>query len=298
MRTKKSRSSRALTIACALSGVALATGASVAHADLFGGDVVVLTSIFHTTLKQLDELRSMTDTLGQSYREIQRVARYAQDAKDAYRDLQRLDGDRVLNSGVRAVYGVLPETAYVATDLQNVARLQGRGSGQLVPEVEACVASLTRGGASSSAPTSECERLRGAAATDRVRSSLERTYGNVPAGRGDLSALRADHVLNEQSRLASQAKVALVSHDASTMLALCKDARDPVVCGRIAAEANVKGYEQQAETNRKLDELVHEQVVANEIHLAAERRALSEERARRAALLGGIAPSSSVPGGR
>jgi hypothetical protein len=279
MQPPSSRASRALTFACAASAVALAAGASVANADLFGGDVVVLSSIFQTALKQLDQLRSVTDTLGKSYREMQRVARLAQETKDLYRDFQRRDGDRALTSGVRAVYGAFPE--------------QARGSGQLVPEVEACIESLVRARAGNPGSTFECDQLRRAATGERVRASLERTYGTVPGGRSDLAALRAEHVTSEQSRVTSQAKMALVTHDASSMLALCKDASDPAVCGRIAAEASVKGYEQQAETNRKLDELVHQQAVANETRIAEERRALSEEQARRAALLSGVITSSS-----
>ncbi len=280
MRPPNSRASHALTLACAASAVALAAGASVAHADLFGGDVVVLSSIFQTALKQLDQLRSVTDTLGKSYREMQRVARLAQETKDVYRDFQRRDGDRALTSGVRAVYGTFPE--------------QARGSGQLVPQVEACVESLVRARSSSAGSTFECDQLRRAATGERVRASLERTYGTVPSGRSDLAAIRSEHVTTEQGRMAGQAKMALVSHDASSMLALCKDASDPVVCGRIAAEASVKGYEQQAETNRKLDELVHQQAVANETRIAEERRALSEEQARRAALLNGFVSAGAT----
>lgn len=280
MRTPNSRASRALTFACAASALVLAAGASVAHADLFGGDVVVLSSIFQTALKQLDQLRSVTDTLGKSYREMQRVARLAQETKDVYRDFQRRDSDRALTSGVRAVYGAFPE--------------QARGSGRLLPEVEACVESLVRARAGSAGSTFECDQLRRTATGERVRASLERTYGTVPGGRNDLAALRSEHVTSEQGRMAGQAKMALVSHDASSMLALCKDASDPVVCGRIAAEASVKGYEQQAETNRKLDELLHQQALANETRIAEERRALSEEQARRAALLNGLVSASAT----
>jgi hypothetical protein len=298
MQPSRKMHSRAMTVACAASALALATGASVAHADLFGGDVAVLTSIFQTTLKQLDQLRSMTDTLGKSYRETQRVARLAQETKDAYRDFQRRDSDRSVSSGVRAVYGALPDTGYAASDLRSGFLTQARGSGQLVPEVEACVESLMRARSGPSGATLECDQLRRAASAERMRSSLERTYGAVPAGRGDLAALRAEHVATEQSRMASQAKAALVSRDASTMLKLCNDASDPVVCGRVGAEASVKGYEQQAETNRKLDELVRQQAVANETRIAEERRAVSEERARRAALQTGVTTSASDPGAR
>ena len=299
MQSRK-RHSRVMTIACAASALALATGASVAHADLFGGDVAVLTSIFQTTLKQLDQMRAMTDTLGKSYREMQRVARIAQDTKDAYRDFQRRDGDRSVSSGVRTIYGALPETGYGVGDLRSGSVTQAPGSGQLVPEVEACVESLVRAPARSGLPgaTLECDQLRRAASAERMRSSLERTYGTVPAGRGDLAALRTEHVATEQSRMASQAKAALVSRDASTMLKLCNDASDPVVCGRVGAEASVKGYEQQAETNRKLDELAHQQAVANETRIAEQRRAVLEERARREALLGGVAVSAGDLGGR
>jgi hypothetical protein len=292
MTRSRTRPSRALVAASVASALAIALGASVAHADLFGGDVAVLSAIFETSLKQLDEARRMTETLGRSYREVQRVARYAAETKDAFRELQRLDGDRVLNSGVRAMNRAFPEAAWITEDVRAGSGWR-RGAGSLGPEMEACIRSIGRDGAAGVTP--QCDHLRRAASAERIHSAVTRTWGDVPAGRLDHAAVRAATVQSERERILDVARTALVSADASDLLARCKDARDPVVCDRIAAEAQVKGYEQQAETNRRLGELVQQQTVANELQLAAQRRAASEERARRAALLVGLADARGGP---
>lgn len=296
MRRERRTSPRALTLASAASSLLLLTGTSVAHADLFGGDIPILTSIFQTGLKQLDQLRSVTDSLGKTYREVQRVARYAQDAKDAFRDFQQVNATRVLNSGVRAAYGAFPEAAYVTTDLQNGSRSWTRGWGQLGPDVEACVNSVVRARATGSGRTPECDELRRSTTAERVRTALDATYGSVPSGRKDLAVVRSAHVASEQNRIVGQLKAELVSHDVSDLLSRCKSASDPVVCNRIAAEATIKGYEQQADTSRKLDELLYQQAIANEARIAEARRAISEERSRRGALLSALPATGSDPG--
>jgi hypothetical protein len=282
------RASRALKLACVASGLALGFGASVAHADLFGGDVAVLTQIFRNGLQQLDELRTVSERLGRSYRELQRLSSYAADTKNAFREFQQLDGERILTSGVRAVQRAFPDASYVADDARAGSRGWGRGGGTLGPELSACIESLSRTGRGGG-PTAECEHLRRTATGDRVRASLDRTYGTIPRGRTDLAAVRDESVLHERGRLVTEARAALVAEDATDMLRRCKDARDPVVCERIAAEAGVKGYEQQAETNRKLEALIRQQAIANELQAAEQRRGAAEERARRAALLPSVA---------
>jgi hypothetical protein len=277
------RASRALKLACVASGLALAFGASVAHADLFGGDVAVLTQIFRNGLQQLDELRTVSERLGRSYRELQRLSSYAADTKTAFREFQQLDGNRILTSGVRAAHRAFPDASYVADDARAGSRGWGRG-GTLGPELSACIESLSRTGRGGG-PTAECEYLRRTATGDRVRESLDRTYGTIPRGRTDLAAVRDESVLHERERLVTEARAALVAEDATEMLRRCKDARDAVVCDRIGAEAGVKGYEQQAETNRKLEALIRQQAIANELQAAEQRRAVAEERARRAALV-------------
>ena len=277
------RASRAVKLACLASALTLAFGASVAHADLFGGDVAVLTQIFYNGLKQLDELRTVSERLGRSYRELQRLSSYAADTREAYREFQRLDGDRALTSGVRAVQRAFPDASHAAEDVRSGSRPWGRGGGNLGPELAACIDSVSRRGGGGATP--ECDQLRRAATADRVRSSLERTYGVVPRGRTELAAVRDESVEHERERLVTEARAALVAEDATEMLRRCKDARDPVVCERIAAEAGVKGYEQQAETNRKLEALIRQQTIANELRAGEQRRGVVEERARRAALL-------------
>jgi hypothetical protein len=274
--TRRRPAASAATVATA---VVVALGASVANADLFGGDVAVLSAIFETTLKQLDEARRASEALGGAYSEARRLATYAGDARAAYRAFQRADGNRAVSSGVRALDQVFPEIGGGGAAAVDVL-------GALDPEVAACLASIARGELEVAARSPRCERLRQAAAVDRIRAALDRTFGTIPAAREDLAAVRGDSVAADRERLVDQARMALVSADASELLVRCKDAADPSVCGRIAAEAGVKAYEQQAETNRRLGELVHQHGVANELLIADELRDAREARARREALLG------------
>ena len=285
-------SPRALTVAGAAGAILLAAGASVAHADIFGGDVAVLTSIFHTSLKQLDELRSVTDLLARGYTELRRVAQYAGDTKQAFQDFQRLDGNRTLTSGVRSMDGVFPGAAFVGRDAESASRSGTAATGNLSADLRSCIDSLVR---TPGRKTPECEALRRDATVERIQASLAKTYGPVPQGRSELVEARAEEVATERGRLLGQAKMALVSADATSMLTRCRDATESVLCQRMAAEAGIKSYEQQAETNRKLDDLLRGQAVANELRIAEERRALQEEEARRSALVSGL-PASTLSG--
>jgi hypothetical protein len=283
--------SRAVKGALVASAILLAAGASVAHADLLGGDVAVLTSIFHTSLQQLDQLRSMTDSLAKSYGELQRVVRTAESPRTAFQDFQRLDGNRTLTSGVRALDGAFRGVAFVAGEVESTTRLVNSASGQLTAELKSCIDSLVR---SPGSKTPECDRLKLDATTQRIETSLQTTYGSVPTGRVDLTQARKGNVTTEQGRLLDQAKFALVSADATDMLTRCKDATESVICQRLVAEAGIKSYEQQAEVNRKLDEVLHEQAIGNEIRITEARRAFIEEQARRSALVSGLAPGTTT----
>jgi hypothetical protein len=72
------------------------------------------------------------------------------------------------------------------------------------------------------------------------------------------------------------------------MLQKCLTARDPVVCQTLAAQAQIQAFEQQAETNRKLEELIHQQTIANELKIAEAKKFEDEEGARRASLVDGL----------
>jgi len=288
---RQSRQGRlALTFAYALSAFLLAGGASVAHADLLGGDVAVLTSIFHTSLKQLDELRSVTDTLAKSYSTLEELARDASNTKKAFQDFQRLDGNRTMTSGARAMNGAFPGVAFLQGNLKSAKAAPG-GTGRLPLELRSCIESLAR---SPGSETAECDQLKRDATSEQLAASLGKTFGTVPPGRSELAEARKESVTAEEYHLLGEAKRALVGVDAADMLTRCKGATESVVCQRLAAEATIKGYEQQAEANKELDDLFLAQATAAELHVADARRALIEERARRTALVTGLPPGTAT----
>lgn len=308
---------RALVAAIGCVALSLGVGIHAAYADLYGADVPILTNILTTTLQQLDTANKSFETLAKTYRDTKRLASYAGDAKEAFAEIQAFSGTRAQNSGIRALYRAYPELSFLQGESQYGYRTWGQSSGGLSPELQRCLEDLTRdttraagaGGTSNPAgPHSACDEWQKAVTGKKLEQDLRRSFGDLPGSRPELASVRAEDVLRErryQAELLKKATVEKQVYDAKDgMLQKCLTARDPVVCQTLAAQAQIQGLEQQAETNRKIEELIHQQTVANELRIADARRLEDEERARRASLVDGLRafgwkgtpdPASSAP---
>ena len=321
-----SRVPRVALIAILCVALSLGVGIHAAYADLFGADLPILTDILSTALKQLDTATKTFDTLGNAYRETKKIAAYAADAKAAFDEIQSFSSGRLANSGVQAIYRAYPEVSFLQGEAQYGYRSWGQSYGGLSPELQRCLQDITketvRASTAGVTPVagggSACDQWQRAATAQKLDQDLKRTFGDVPQGHPELALVRADDVAHEQryqAELLKKASVEKQVYDAqSGMLQKCLTARDPVVCQTLAAQAQIQSFEQQAETNRKLEELIHQQTVSNELRIADARRIDDEERARRASLVDGlrafgwkgpsgqtssnaVAPSASAPAG-
>jgi hypothetical protein len=152
------------------------------------------------------------------------------------------------------------------------------------------------GGSSGGVPLagveSACDQRQRTATAQKLDQDLRRTFGDVPESRSDLALVRAEDIARErryQAELLKKASVEQQVYDPNDgMLQKCLTARDPVVCQTLAAQAQIQAFEAQAETNRKLEELIHQQTIANELKIAEAKRLEGEERARRASLVDGL----------
>jgi hypothetical protein len=295
---------RAVVIAILCVTLALGVGVPTAYADLFGSDVPILTNILTTAMKQLDTANKTFETLGKTYRETKRVASYAGDAREAFAEIQSFSSGRAKNSGIRALYQAYPELSFLQGEAQNGYRTWGQSYGGLSPELQRCLQDITRdtmrsagagssgGGAPIAGVESACNQWQRTVTAQKLEQDLRRTFGDVPRSRPDLAAVRAEDVARErryQAELLKKASVEKQVYDPKDgMLQKCVTARDPVVCQTLAAQAQIQAFEQQAETNRKLEELIHQQTIANELKIAEARRIEEEERARRASLVDGL----------
>jgi hypothetical protein len=274
--------------------LSLGVGIQAAYADLWGADVPVLTSILTTTLQQLDTATKTFETVAKAYQETKKIASYAADTREAYEEIRTLSSGRLANSGLNALYRAYPEISYFQGEAQYGYRSWGRGYGGFSPELQRCLQDITRDAVRSGAggTSSACDQWRRTVTAQKLDQDLRRTFGDLPQSRPELAAVRAEDIAREQryeAELVKKAAVETQVYDPNNgMLQKCVTARDPVVCQTLAAQAQIQAFEQQAETNRKLEELIHQQTIANELKIAEAKRFEDEERARRASLVDGL----------
>ncbi|WP_242392166.1 hypothetical protein [Anaeromyxobacter oryzisoli] len=295
---------RFVLVAVLCIALSLGVGIHAAYADLFGADLPILTEILSTALKQLDTASKTFETLGNAYRETKKIATYAADAKAAFDEIQSFSGSRLANSGLQAIYRAYPEVSFLQGEAQYGYRSWGQSYGGLSPELQRCLQDITRdtvraagsgtnaGVAPVAGSGSACDQWQRTVTAQKLDQDLRRTFGDLPQGRPELALVRADDIAREQryqAELLKKASVEKQVYDSKDgMLQKCLTAHDPVVCQTLAAQAQIQTFEQQAETNRKLEELIHQQTVANELRIADARRVEDEERARRASLIDGL----------
>jgi hypothetical protein len=284
---------RIVLVAILCVALSLGVGIQAAYADLFGADVPILTNILTTALQQLDTATKTFETLGKAYQETKRLASYANDAREAYEQIRTFTAERGLSSGLNALYRAYPEISYFHGELQYGYRSWGQGYGGFSPELQRCLQDITRDAVRGASGTSaSCDQWRRTVTAQKLDQDLRRTFGELPQGRPDLALVRAEDIAREQRYQAEIVKKAAVETQVydpeNGMLQKCLIARDPVVCQTLAAQAQIQAFEQQAETNRKLEELIHQQTIANELKIAEAKRFEDEERARRASLVDGL----------
>jgi hypothetical protein len=286
---------RVVLVAVLCVALSLGVGIQAAYADLFGADVPILTSILTTALQQLDTATKTFETLGKAYQETKRIASYAADAREAYEEIRALSSGRLANSGLNALYRAYPEISFFQGEAQYGYRSWGQGYGGFSPELQRCLQDITRdavGSTGGGGTSNACNQWRRTVTAEKLDQDLRRTFGDLPQGRPELAVVRAEDISREQRYQAELVKKAAVETQVydpqNGMLQKCVTARDPVVCQTLAAQAQIQAFEQQAETNRKLEELIHQQTIANELKIAEAKRFEDEERARRASLVDGL----------
>ncbi|WP_242343630.1 hypothetical protein [Anaeromyxobacter terrae] len=284
---------RVVLVAILCVALSLGVGIQAAYADLFGADVPILTNILTTSLQQLDTATKTFETLGKAYQETKRLASYAADAREAYEEIRAFSGERLANSGLNALHRAYPEISFFQGEAQYGYRSWGQGYGGFSPELQRCLQDITRDAVRGAGGTSaSCDQWRRTVTAQKLDQDLRRTFGDLPQGRPDLDLVRAEDIAREQRYQAEMVKKAAVETQVydpeNGMLQKCLTARDPVVCQTLAAQAQIQAFEQQAETNRKLEELIHQQTIANELKIAEAKRFEDEESARRASLVDGL----------
>jgi hypothetical protein len=148
-------------------------GLQSAHADLFGGDVPLLSAIVTNTAQQLNKLQDTLSTLRKTYEDAKRVASYADDAYQAYRHFSQYSAGMFRDELTRSFESAYPDLAYFLREASSGPQIDGSGSlGRLLSY---CVSANTG---------SQCIELQQALSLQQARNNIATLFGPAPAVAG------------------------------------------------------------------------------------------------------------------
>jgi hypothetical protein len=153
--------------------LAFCLGLKNAQADLFGGDLPLLTAIVANTAQQLTKLGETLSTLRKTYDDARRVASYADDAYKAYQHFSRSSGQMFKDEVARSLENAYPDLAYFRREASRGPRLYG--SGELGRMLSYCL-TVSNG--------SRCIELQQALSLQESRNNLLNIFGPPPAVAG------------------------------------------------------------------------------------------------------------------
>src|SRR5216683_4930984 len=102
-------------------------GVETAYADLFGGDLPLLSAIVTNTAQQLTKLGDTLSTLRKAYEDAKRVASYADDANRAYQHFSHYSGQMFRDDVTRSFESAYPDVAYFRREAAHGAQMEGSG---------------------------------------------------------------------------------------------------------------------------------------------------------------------------
>jgi hypothetical protein len=205
-----------------------------ARADFFGGDLPLLTTLIAQSFEQVATLTETLATLRQSYDEAKRLASYAAEARDEFREVQAL-GAQVFSGDVAAALdSTFPDLAYLRGEAARGGEGWFHSNGELASTVRMCLAS------------GQCAQVQAVQSFSRARAAIDNTYGAA-----SLSDVRS-RVADEQAAVALTAAQAQLGRNevtrlaARNLMAKCTGGKDLSACQAAAAAAEIAQLEQTA----------------------------------------------------
>src|SRR5713101_6635798 len=144
-------------------------GVQTAYADLFGGDLPLLSAIVTNTAQQLTKLSETLSTLRKTYEDAKRVASYADDAYKAYKHFTHYTAQMFRDEVTHSFENAYPDIAYFRREAASGPQIDG--SGGLGRLLSYCLAG--RSG-------SQCVELQQALFLQQARDNIWTIFGPVP----------------------------------------------------------------------------------------------------------------------
>src|SRR5919106_131431 len=160
------RRSTALRAATATSIVLVFFGANVAHADLWGADIPLLSSILGNGISTLNAINDQVATLRKSYEEARRLAGYADDAYRTFKHFRDYTADMFNADAAAALDAAFPELSRLRREASGTGPW-AEGTGELQRTFVRCL----KGGATG------CAELQDALTAKDARGALDAAFG-------------------------------------------------------------------------------------------------------------------------
>ena len=264
---------KAVVKALALPLVLLTAGYPLpARADFFGGDLPLLTTLVAQSFEQVATLMETLSTLRQSYDEAKKLASYAAEARDEFREVQSV-GAKVFSGDVMsALDSTFPDLAYLRSEAAAGGEAWFHSNGEIAQTVRLCLSQGT------------CAEVQAAQTLASARAALENTYGAAAAS--DVKSRVAD----EQAAVALSASQGQVGRNevlrltARELMRKCTGGRDLSACQAAAAAAEIANLEQSAAISDQLAQGNTLQALQLAAHTEEQKRALQALHQREAVL--------------
>jgi uncharacterized phage infection (PIP) family protein YhgE len=257
----------------------------VAHADMFGGDLPLLTGILTQATSTVSQLSSMLQAAKASYDQMKQMAGYAADAADAYRQFTQLNSALFKGDLAGTLEQAFPEAAALRDEASRDASggwLQGNG--QLRRMVNLCVS------------TGNCAQAQDALSFDQTRRALSTAFGLAPTS--ELAAADNEAAVAISASSAQEGRGAVDRAYASDLMKECQShggKTNLASCQAAAAAAQIAAVQQNADVADAVAQGNRLQALQLELKGEERKRELLEAQQRRDVLVEGAQEAASAP---
>lgn len=231
---------------------AVFTTAMLASTSAFAdaADIPFLTALVGHAANQVVAAANTLSTIRQTYQETKRVASYASDAHDAFKDFQSWSAGRIGASVEKGIDNAFPDIAMLRNEASNTGEW-AQGTGELQGLVTYCLGDQMRGGG--------CVELREAISMKQARAAISGAFGTSPTN--DVTTRAADYEAAKALQAGAvqvNKNEAVTREQARALMRRCTDGTGSkesiAACQAAAHAATILQLEQSADMSNQLAE--------------------------------------------
>lgn len=266
-------------------------GVQTAYADVWGGDIPLLTSLVATTTDQLKKASETLDTLRKTYDSAKRVAGYAEEAYQAYQHFSQYSAERFGQDALGALDTAFPDVSYFRREASRTGPW-AQSTGELQSLVAFCFSGLTKG------KKGTCIELQQALTLRQAREAIQGTFGVAPHVAGSIETRAVDHEASvAMTASASQfERNKITRSEADSLLEQCTDDEGNLAaCQAAAGTAQIRQLRASADIADQLAEANRLHAIQLSQQNARLKRELNEAAERRQLVLEGTGALGEKP---